>query len=57
MFTTTQKREIAEAIQKLLRDTKDPKLPDGEIRFSLCVMGSDPSVYGNITNNGCVQNA
>lgn len=31
MFSVRQKREISEGVQKLLRDTGHPELPEGEI--------------------------
>ena len=33
MFSVRQKREIAEKVQKILRETNHPELPDGEIQF------------------------
>ena len=42
MFSVKQKREIADAVQKILRDTDNPELPkDGEISFALPVDGTD----------------
>lgn len=40
MFSVRQKREIAEAIQKILRETNHPELPKGEIHFKLHVYGA-----------------
>lgn len=31
MFSTRQKREIAAAVEKILRETNHPELPDGSI--------------------------
>jgi len=56
MFSTRQKREIAEAVQKVLRDTKHPELPADEIRFTLQVRGAKPWSWANIYNNGAVVN-
>ena len=39
MFSVRQKREIADAVQKILRDTEHPELPEGEIEFTLHVKG------------------
>ena len=57
MFSIRQKREIAEAIQKILRDTEHPELPEGEIEFHLNVEGRKdlphPS-FAYIQNNGAI---
>ena len=37
MFSVRQKREIAEKIQAILRETAHPELPDDEIAFILRV--------------------
>jgi len=42
MFSVRQKREISTAVQKILRETNHPELPEGEITFSLHVEGVDP---------------
>jgi hypothetical protein len=34
MFSVKQKRAIATSIQKILRETNHPELPDGEIQCS-----------------------
>lgn len=54
MFSIRQKREIAEAVQKILRDTKHPELPDGEITFHLHVCGAEAWTWADILNNGSV---
>ena len=55
MFSLRQKREIAEAVQRILRATNHPELPkDGEINFSLHVEGADSSSWADIRNNGAV---
>ena len=49
MFSVRQKREIADAVQRIIRETNHPELPEGEITFNLfysrclcLVLGSDP---------------
>ena len=54
MFSTNQKRHIAEAVQKSLRDTNNPELPDGEIQFFLHVDGAEGWSWADIRNNGAV---
>ena len=54
MFSVRQKREIADAVQKVLRDTNHPELPDGEVQFALRVLGDDNWSCANIENNGAV---
>ena len=54
MFSVRQKREIAEAVQKILRDTAHPELPEGEIEFVLQVAGKSSWSWANIRNNGAV---
>lgn len=57
MFSVKQKREIAEKVQKVLRDTNHPELPDGEINFQLHVKGAEPDwSWADIRNNGAVEN-
>ncbi len=56
MFSVRQKREIADAVQKILRDTNHPELPEGEIRFILHVDGAQEWSFANIENNGAVPN-
>jgi len=53
MFSVQQKREISEAVQKILRDTNHPELPkDEEINFTLHVNGAEEWSWANIRNNG-----
>ena len=52
MFSTKQKREIADKIQKILRGTNHPELPHGEISFLLHVDGYDSESWADIKNNG-----
>lgn len=56
MFSVRQKREIAEQVQKILRATNHPELPDDEIEFHLIVKGAEPWSFANIKNNGAVEN-
>lgn len=58
MFSVDQKRDIADAIQKILRATKHPELPAGdeEIRFRIHVDGAESWSYADIQNNGAVGN-
>jgi hypothetical protein len=56
MFSINQKREISEAVQKILRDTKHPELPEGEISFLLHVDGAKSWSWADIRNNGAVKN-
>ncbi|MBU8921816.1 MAG: hypothetical protein KOO63_08350 [Bacteroidales bacterium] len=55
MFSVRQKREISEAVQKTLRDTNHPELPDSEIQFRLSVAGEESWSWADIRNNGAVQ--
>lgn len=54
MFSVAQKREIADAVQKILRATNHPELPPGEIQFALHVGGAEAWFYADIRNNGAV---
>lgn len=54
MFSVRQKREIADAVQKILRDTQHPELPQGEISFRLHVDGAESWSWADIQNNGAV---
>lgn len=54
MFSVRQKREIADAIQKILRATNHPELPTGEIQFDLHVKGAENWSWADIKNNGSV---
>lgn len=56
MFSVRQKREIADAVQKILRDTNHPELPSGEIQFHLHVDGAEPWSWADIKNNGSITN-
>ena len=54
MFSIRQKREIAEAVQKILRATDHPELPKTDIQFSLHVEGAESWSWADIRNNGAV---
>lgn len=54
MFSVRQKREISDALQKILRATNHPELPKGEIEFTLHVLGSETWSWAEIKNNGRV---
>ncbi len=54
MFSLRQKREISDAVQKVLRGTGHPELPEGEIRFQLHVAGAEGWSWADIRNNGAV---
>jgi hypothetical protein len=56
MCSVEQKRQIAAAVQKVLRDTGHPELPSGEIEFTLNVNGAESWSFANIRNNGSVTN-
>lgn len=54
MFSIRQKRDIADKIQKILRKTNHPELPEGEIKFCLHVKGKENWSWAEIKNNGAV---
>jgi hypothetical protein len=54
MFSVQQKRNIADAVQKILRETKHPELPEGEILFLLHIEGAEEWSWADIRNNGAV---
>ena len=57
MFSVKQKREIADKIQAILRETNHPELPDDvEIIFELTVFGKKSWSWANIQNNGSIIN-
>lgn len=56
MFSVQQKRFIADQVQKILRATKHPELPEGEISFLLHVDGAESWSWADIRNNGAVTN-
>jgi len=54
MFSAKQKREIANKVQSILRETNHPELPEGEISFSLHIDGAESWSWADIRNNGAV---
>jgi len=52
MFSLDQKQKISEAVQKILRDTNHPELPQSEIKFQLYVDGAENWSWAKIQNNG-----
>ena len=56
MFSVRQKREIADKVQAILRETNHPELPEGEILFQLGVKGAESWSWAVIRNNGAVTN-
>lgn len=56
MFSVQQKRQISEAVQRILRETNHPELPEGEISFLLHVDGAESWSWADIRNNGAVSN-
>ena len=56
MFSVQQKRQIADAVQQILRATNHPELPAAEIQFLLHVDGAEPWSWADIRNNGAVIN-
>jgi len=56
MFSVRQKREIADKVQKILRETNHPELPEGEIQFRLIVAGGTSMSWADIRNNRVVPN-
>ncbi len=56
MFSVQQKRDISEAVQKILRDTNHPELPKSEIQFTLYVLGAESWSWAVIHNNGAIKN-
>jgi len=55
MFSVAQKRDIADKVQKVLRETNHPELPEGEIQFSLNVYGKASWSWACIKNNEAVK--
>lgn len=56
MFSMRQKREIADEIQKILRKTNHPELPEEEIKFNIYIEGKEEWSFANIKNNASVTN-
>ncbi len=55
MFSIAEKRQISDAVQKILRETNHPELPSGEISFTLHVDGAADWSWADIKNNGEVK--
>ena len=55
MFSVSQKRDIADKVQTILRETQHPELPEGEIKFDLHVFGAESWSYADIQNNSAVE--
>uniref|UniRef100_A0A6M3LH41 Uncharacterized protein n=1 Tax=viral metagenome TaxID=1070528 RepID=A0A6M3LH41_9ZZZZ len=56
MFSLIQKRQISDEVQRALRSTYHPELPEGEITFSLHVLGAEAWSWADIRNNGAITN-
>ena len=57
MFSVQQKRDISDAVQKILRATAHPELPTtGEVSFKLHVDGAEEWSFADIQNNAAVGN-
>lgn len=56
MFSIQQKRDIADKIQQILKETKHIELPEGEIEFHIHVKGKESWSWADIKNNGQVIN-
>lgn len=57
MFSVQQKRQISDAVQKILKETNHPELPkEGEINFHFHVDGEERWSWADIKNNGAVVN-
>jgi len=56
MFSVRQKRHISEKVQKVLKETNHPELPENEIKFTLHVFGKESWSWAHISNNGNVIN-
>ena len=57
MFSVQQKRDISDAIQKILRNTDHPELPEHEIGFQIHVEGAALWSWADICNNASVMDA
>ncbi len=55
MFSVREKRHIADEIQKILRATNHPELPEGEIYFAIHVCGAESWSWADIMNNAAVE--
>ena len=55
MFSVKQKRDIANKIQGILKETLHPELPKDEIQFHLHVEGAEGWSWADIKNNGAIE--
>jgi hypothetical protein len=55
MFSLNEKRIIAEQVQRILKATNHPELPQGEIAFELHVEGAEEWSWADIKNNGAIE--
>ncbi len=51
MFSVKQKREIADKVQQILRETEHPELSEDKIKFTLFVQGVDSESWAYIVGN------
>jgi len=56
MFSVNQKRYISDQIQKILRSTNHPELPENEIEFEIHIKGKEDWSWAIIKNNKRVVN-
>jgi len=56
MFSVEQKRSISDSIQKIIKETNHPELPEGEVKFSIHIDGKEAWSWADIENNGAVSN-
>ena len=54
MFSVREKRDIAAKVQEILRATRHPELPVGEIQFILHIRGAESWSWADIRNNGAI---
>ncbi len=55
MFSVREKRDIADKVQTILKETHHPELPEGEIKFVLHVVGAESWSWADICNNGAIE--
>ena len=55
MFSVRQKREISDAVQRIIKAIEHPELPDGEVDFMLHVSGKESWSWADIRNNGAIK--
>ena len=55
VFSSTQKHEVADAVQAILHFIHHPALPEGEISFRLYINGTKPGECIDIYNNGAIE--